>query len=286
MHSWQSASIFISCSLILCLMATGCAMQSKGEATTSEFAQQAGPFGGFDQQLLNEIASWKEGNPPPRKLLQFPFGPPEFPPICGMRAPGSAVEDYIARINDDELLKALLFDIHADTDCVRWVCYRLIELRGVKAVRDMLADRRKSHPADFQQKELATLVQLLASPYARIRVASLNKKDVSKDAGEKVLEGLRADLSAGIAWGTAYGKASDLLPDEARTRKEGHRITLLCYQYDGLVSPTGFDLWTRFICDRLDPEHIRKLFEVKDHVQRHETATTYWIYFVEAVYGH
>jgi hypothetical protein len=248
------------------------------------FAQQSEAVLGPDRELFAEITAWKKGNPPPPRLLQFPKGPPALPPLCGMRAFGDAVEDYISRISDDELLKSLLFDYRADNACVRAAASRLLERCGVKELRALLSERRKTNPGDFTRSELATLTQLLASPYAWIRVASLDKKDVSKEVAEKTLAGLKADLTAGLAWGDAYSKAADLLPDKERSRKEGTRITFLCYSYSGLISPTGFDLHTRFISDRLDASHIRKLFETKQRLYQHETTSAYWLYFVEKFY--
>jgi hypothetical protein len=198
---------------------------------------------------------------------------------------GATVGDYISRISDDELLRALLFDPRADAPCVRAAARRLLELRGVKEVRAMLADRRRTNPGDFTGTELATLTQLLTSPYARVRVASVDKKDVPKEAAEKALAGFKADLAAGIPWQRAYRTAADLLFDKERSRKEGGGWrTFLCYRYDGLISPAGFDLLDRRISDQLDAGHVRKLFEAKGDVHRLDTADAFWLYYVEAYY--
>jgi hypothetical protein len=198
---------------------------------------------------------------------------------------GAAVGDYVSRISDEQLLTALLFDPRADAACVRSASRRLLELRGVKHVRAMLADRRKTNAADFAGTELATLTQILASPYARVRVASLDKKDATKEMAEKALAGLKADLAAGVTWQRAYRAAADILFDKERSQKEGGGWrTFLCYRYDGLISPTGFDLFDRRISEQLHPDHIGKLFEAKGGVQRLETADAYWLYYIEAFY--
>ena len=247
-------------------------------------AQQPESAAGLDRSLVQEIAVWKKGDPPPRRLLKYPDGPPLLPPLCGMRAFGCAVEDYVSHIRDVEFLKTLVFDPQADNACFHAASSQLLQRRGVNDLRAIRAERHKSDPGDFNRSELATLTQLLTSPYARILVASLDKKDASKDLAEKALESLTTDLAAGITWHMAYRKAADLLPDRERAQKEGGWRTLLCYCYDGLVSPTGFDLLTRTMSDRLDPGHVRKLFEAKGRVHRLETETAYWVYFVEAVY--
>jgi|OpeIllAssembly_1097287.scaffolds.fasta_scaffold344510_1 hypothetical protein len=247
-------------------------------------AQQQAPVAGLDRSLVGEITAWKKGNPPPRRLLRFPDGPPAWLGFGGLVGVGSAVEDYVSSISDEELLKALLFDPQADAACVRAAARRLLGLRGVKYVRTMLADRRKTNVADFARTELATLTQLLASPYARVHVASLDKKDASKEAAENALTGLNADLTAGVPWERAYRMAADRLFDKERSQREGGSRTFLCYRYDGLISPTGFDLLDRRISEELPPGHIGRLFEAKVRVLRLETADAYWLYHVEAFY--
>lgn len=248
-------------------------------------AQNPDLFAGLHPGLVREITGWRKGSPPPGRLLRFPDGPPAL--LLGPCLPvfGSSVGDYVSRIGDEELLKALLFDPQADAVCVRAASRRLLELRGVQVLRAILAERRKTDPADFARVELATLTQLLASPYVRLRVASLDKKDVPREQAETALADLKTALVAAVPWERAYGKAADLLFDKERSRREGGGWrTFLCYRYDGLVSPTGFDLLDRRISDQLDPSHVRKLFEAKAVVHRLETAAEYWLYYVEAIY--
>src|SRR5206468_1988708 len=138
---------------------------------------KADPLPDIHPGLAQEIADWKKGNPPPRRLLQFPDGPPFLPPRCGMRAFGQAVEDYISRISDDDLLQALLFNPEADNRCVRGAARRLLETWGLQHLRAVLVERRRSQPEKFGDSELATIAQFVTSPYARIRVASIEKKE-------------------------------------------------------------------------------------------------------------
>jgi hypothetical protein len=248
-------------------------------------AQPPDPFDGLAPDLVREITGWKKGTPPPGRLLRFPNGPPCMPSHCDLPVVGEAVGHYIRCIGDDELVKALLFDPRADAACVRAAARRLVELRSVKEVRALIAARRKTDPGLFTGAELATFTQLLASPYAQIQVAFVNKKDAPKEEAERALSRLKADLTAGVPWKKAYGATADLLFDKERSRKEGGGWrTFLCYRYGGLISPTGFDLLDRRISDELDPRHIRKLFEAKGGVHRLETERGYWLYYVEAFY--
>jgi hypothetical protein len=242
----------------------------------------ADPFAGLDAGLVREIAGWKKGTPPPARLLRFPHGRIDAP-VCGMRAWGDAVGDYISRITDVELLKALVFDPRADADCFRAAVRRLLSLTGVRDVRAMLAERRKTDPTDFSRAELATLTQLLASPYARVKVALLQRKDAEKEVAERVLRDMKAELATGGSWDRAYRKAADLLPDTRRAQEEKGWRTHLCYLYDGLISPTGFDLLDRRISDQLNHDHIRQVFETKGGVHLWETKDCYWLYYVEKI---
>jgi hypothetical protein len=257
-------------------------------AIAMHFAVGADPFAGLDADLAKEITAWKDGTPPPARLLRLPDGrlPQPAPLHCDLRAWGDSVDDYISKITNVELLKALVFDNRADPPCFRAAVRRMLEISGVKGVRAILAARRSTHAADFDSRpELATLAQLLASPYVRVKVAFLDRNDVPADAAEQSLRGLEADLTAGVPWQRAYAKAANQVLDKERSRKEGGGWrTFLCYQYDGLVSPTGFDPLTYRISDRLKPDHIRRLFEAKGGTRRFVTPTGFWLYHTEAYY--
>jgi len=243
------------------------------------------PFEGLDARLAKEIRVWKKGDHPPARLLCFPDGPPAARLVCGLPVFGDRVGDYIGRVNDPDLLKALLFDSRADDTCVRAATRRFLELRGVKQLRETFAERRRTNPGDFERNELATLGQLLMSPYARVHVASLERKDASKEAAEKALTHLQRDLASGATWSRAYEASAEDVFDKERSRKEGGGWrTFLCYRYEGLISPIGFDLLDRRISRDLPSGHVEKLFKAKGAVHRFETADAYWLYYVEAMY--
>jgi hypothetical protein len=261
------------------------AQPSHEDVDRASSPQAAGPFPENDPALVREITEWKKGSPPPPRLLQFPDGPPQFSRMCDMRAFGDAVDDYISRIGDADLLEALLFNPQADQRCIRASFGRLIEVRGVPAVRAMLAERRKSHPRDLGNAERAMLAQLLTSPYARARAVSIEKSAVEPNRAEKVLVALAADLAAGVPWERAYMAAANVLFDEERSRKEaGGWRTFLCYRYDGLISPLGLDLLSLRNTEQVPPAHIERIFEAKKGTLKLETADRHWLYFIEACY--
>jgi hypothetical protein len=243
---------------------------------------ESGPFAGLDRELVGQITAWKKGTPPPDRLLYFPKGNPP-PRLYGSRALGTHVQNYVSRISDDELLTALLFHPRADAACERAAGRRLLELRGVTHVRQILAERRKTNPDDFIRTELATLTELLTSPYLRFGAASLDKQDATKEQTEKSLASLKAGLAKGVPWEQAYQTAADLLLDKRGPQTDGEgRPSLLHNRYHALISPTGFDVLERYISNILAPDHIRALFETKVGVYRMETADEYWFYYVEA----
>jgi hypothetical protein len=235
-------------------------------------------FEGLDQGLVREITTWKKGDRPPKRLLKFPNGPPDHL-LCGMRSWGDAVDDYVSAIDNVELLQALLFEPRADSACVQAAARRLLQVQGVRAVRAMLSEERRKDPRRFLTKDLATLTQLLAGPYAWIEACSLDKKDAESELAEKVLGFLKADLNAGIPWAKAYRKAAELVPYKLKGRPETH----LCHVYGGLISPTGFDILDRYMTDQLDASVVRKLFDVKVGVHRLDTADRYWLFQVKAI---
>src|ERR1700732_3476426 len=142
----------------------------------SAFADTLDSFPVLVPGLAQEIISWKESRPPPRRLLQFPKGPPEDA-LCAMPVFGAHVAGYVSRIRNAELLKSLMFDPQANDACIRASARRLLELHGVRYMRTLLADRQKTNPRN--SPELASLTQLLVSSYVRVRAVTLDKVDVS-----------------------------------------------------------------------------------------------------------
>src|SRR5262245_39090905 len=207
-----------------------------------------------DQILAREITEWKKGTAAPAKLLRFPHRPPPDPMMCGLRAFGDSVDDYISRIADPDLLEALLLDRGADSACVQAAARRLLDTRGTKTVRAILAARQGEWN---HRTEVATLAQLLTASYARVKVAAIDKSDVEPERAQSVLSGLKAGLGSGDPWAQAYRRASESLPN---ARGGG---TFVGYRYDGLISPNGFDLMYRWNAGELESAHVRALFAAK-----------------------
>jgi hypothetical protein len=223
--------------------------------------------------LAREITEWKKGTAAPPKLLRFPHRPPPDPMMCGLRTFGDSVDDYISRIADPDLLEALLLDPGADSACVQAAARRLLDTRGTKMVRAILAARQREWN---RRPEVATLAQLLTASYARVKVAAIDKSDVEPGRAQSVLNGLKADLERGDPWARAYIRAYESLPD---TRRGG---TLIGYRYDGLISPNGFDLMYRWNAGELESAHVRALFAARGGTHIWESADAYWLYHTEA----
>jgi hypothetical protein len=231
------------------------------------------PFEWMEPALAREITDWRKGTVPPAFLLRFSHRPPPEPMMCGMRALGDLVDDYISRIIDADLLEALLLDSRADAVCVQAAGRRLLDTHGTKTVRTVLASRRGEWA---HRPEVATMAQLLTAPYARVKVAAIEKSEVDREQAQAVLTGLKADLERGDSWARAYRRASELLPN---VRRGG---TLVGYRFDGLIAETGFDLLYRRLAIELDLAHVRALFAAKGGTHVWETADAYWLYHAEA----
>lgn len=218
----------------------------------------------LDTKLVREIKSWRKGDRPPARLLKFPDGKIDTIPECGLRVLGSAVDDYVSEIQDADLLAALIFDHRAQSDTFHAAVSRLITLKGVGPVSRLLAERRKTEARAFTRSELAVLSQLLRSPYVAVQVARIAPGGMKPDKAEFALRAMSTDLQAGMSWADAYRKHSDLHPDMRDRAKDPKSVrTLICYLYDSVVSPSGFDILTYGTAESLPVEHLRELFHAK-----------------------
>jgi hypothetical protein len=221
-------------------------------------------FAQLDTDLLREIKGWQKGDAPPARLLKFPDGDIDMVSECGLRVLGSEVEDFISQIQDKDLLTALIFDDHAQPETVNAAASQLIRLKGVTYVTILLTNKRKANPSLFSRSRLAVLTQLLRSPYIALQVALIAPEDMSVDKAKSVLLKMSKELNAGVAWSKVYEKYSDLHPD-LRDRDRNPKITrtLICYLYDSIVSPNGFDIMTYSMAESLPLEHLQELFRIK-----------------------
>ena len=221
-------------------------------------------FAQLDPALLKDIKQWRQGERPPARLLKFPEGKIHDIAECELRAIGDAVEDYIAEISDADLLAALIFDPHVEPASFQAAVRRVVRLKGLDHLSRLLADRRKISPRAFVHSDLAVLSQLLRQPYVAIKVARLAPDDMEPDKAEQVFREMKAQLEDGTTWADAYGKFSKMNPDTRARAKDPKSIcTLICYLYDGIVSPDGFDILTYSISENLPLDHVRALFPAK-----------------------
>lgn len=240
----------------------------------------------FDTNLVREIKSWRKGDAPPARLLKFPDGKIDTIAECGLRVLGSAVRDYISQVQDADLLAALIFDHRSQTDTFRAAVSHLVTLKGVGYVSRLLTDRRKAEPSALTRSELAVLVQLLRSPYVAIQVARVAPEDMPPDKAETVLRQMGVELGAGKAWDDAYRKFSDLHPDMRDRAKDPKSVrTLICYLYDGTVSPSGFDILTYRAAESLPVAHLGELFRAKRGTHVLRAADGVYLYHIRSYYG-
>jgi len=234
-----------------------------------------------DDSLSREIKTWKKGNSPPARLLRFPDGNVDRLSRDHLRVWGSGVEDYVSEIQDVDLLVALLFDHRSQPESFRAAASRLIRLRGVSYVSHLLKSKRTEEPAIFTSP-LATLSQLLRSPYVAIKVADISSEDMESHRAEEVLTKMRAELVAGNSWGATYRKFADLHPDLRARAKDPQSIsTLIRYLYDGIVAPSGFDILNYSIAADLPTEHLQKLFQAETGTHIFKAGNRVILYHIE-----
>lgn len=233
----------------------------------------------LDATLLRQVENWKIGEPPPKCLLKFPDGKIDEFPICGMRTLGTEVADYISQIKNPDLLAALLLDNHAQPDTLRAAATQLIMLKGTEHVARLLA----SHGRESQRSELAVLAELLRSPYSAIQVARITKDDMELAGAESALQEMRADLDAGTVWAEAYRKAADKHPDLKDRAKDPRSVrTVVCYLYDGIVSPTGFDILRYAVATGLPPQHLQEIFRAARGTYVLKTSEAVYLYHMKS----
>lgn len=239
-----------------------------------------------DTNLTRQIQSWRKGDAPPARLLRFPDGNIDTIPVCGLRAIGSEVDDYISEIQDADLLAALMFDYRSKPDTFHAAVSRLFTLKGVGHVSGILAERRKTDPDAFARSELAVLSQLVRAPYVAVQVARIAPEDLPTEKADTALQAMRTDLQTGASWADAYGKHSDLHPDMRDRPKDPNSVrTLICFLYDGTVAPSGFDIVTYRTAESLPLEHLRELFRAKRGTHIFRAADGVYLYHVRSYYN-
>jgi hypothetical protein len=199
-----------------------------------------------------------------------------------MRALFSEVDDYIAQIKDADLLAAIIFNGWAEPASFRAAVRQFVRLKGVDALVRMVDEQRRSDPLAFRHTELAILSQLLRSPFIAIKVAFISKNDKGLQEAEGVLEEMKKELVAAKPWDVVYRKFADLNPDTRERAENPFSVrTLICYQYDGVVSPSGFDILTYSVSKYLPPlEHLQQLFRAKQGTHVIRTAEGVYLYHI------
>jgi len=240
----------------------------------------------LDTNLIRDIKSWRKGHAAPARLLKFPDGKIDTLPGCGLQVIGSEVSDYISQIQDAHFLEALMFDYRAQADTFHASVARLISLKGVGHVSRLFAEKRRTDPAAFARSEVAVLSQLLRAPYIDVQVARIAPEDMKANRAQSALQAMRIDLQAGMSWARAYRKHSDRHPDmrDRATNPKSVR-TLVCYLYDSVVSPSGFDIKTYRTAESLPVEHLSELFRAKKGTHILKGADGVYLYHIQSYHN-
>ncbi|MDB5311182.1 MAG: family transposase ISGob1 [Gemmataceae bacterium] len=133
----------------------------------------------------------------------------------------------------------------------------------------------------------------LRSPCALLKIARFDKdRPVPLAQARDLLRAMRGELLSGGGWKAAYGRASEVLRDEA-----GHRPgqafwgpTHLSYAFDGSATPGyrdligGRDLRTDQYAS-VPPGHLEVVFEADGGTHLFETEAAIWLYHVEEYFG-
>jgi hypothetical protein len=228
----------------------------------------------LDHAILKDISAWKKGNQPPARLLRFPDGKIDVP-VCGMRVYGDAVEDYIGKITNIDLLQAILLNPSATEDSSVAAARQIILLQGPSYLAARLAEQ---DPATFGRPQLALLREVLRSPFATVKVARIEFKDIPALAAEAAIANFRKQLDNGVAWDEAYKLVSAAHPDPS-SRPYG---TLVSYLLDSIVSPSGFDILTYSVAKGLPLQHLRELFRTRPQTAVFRTTSAIYLYFVKS----
>jgi hypothetical protein len=239
-----------------------------------------------EKTLLAEISAWRPGSPPPPRLLKFPDGQLPYSG-CGMRVWSESVNGFVEKIENPDLLAAIIFDGRAQADSFRAAVRKFVRIKGVDALARLVTEKRKSAPSAFGNSELAILSQLLTSPYMAIEVVHISKDDMELRQAGGVLEEMKSELIKGNPWAAVYRKFSDLYPNiHDRAKDPSSHRTVICYQYDGVVSPTGFDIQYYLVTNTLPPlEHLQELFRAKQGTHVIGTPDGIYLYHIGSYFG-
>ncbi|MBC3928943.1 hypothetical protein [Undibacterium sp. CY21W] len=204
--------------------------------------------------LSKEIKAWKLGREVPHKLLSFPSGKVSKKDDLdfGIGEYLRSVRSYIDQIENDELTEEIVFDSRSDSASLQAALMRLGERKGLKWVAQKL-DERKS-----LRWEIQTLKQALQSPFSRLEVAFIEKKEMQKTRAVDELTDLKVALDSGVDWKIAYAKTANENPDvERRKREPKVQTTLVGYLFSGWISGTGFSFSTLGLNENLPLQHLK-----------------------------
>jgi hypothetical protein len=94
--------------------------------------------------------------------------------------------------------------------------------------------------------------------------------DMESKKAVSVLRNMGAELVAGRTWKIVYAKFSS-----------NH----LCYKFDGVVSPYGFDIKNYTMVITFPRSHLKELFHAKSGFHVIETSDAVYLYYIEAYFN-
>ncbi len=238
---------------------------------------------GMDSELLENIKNWNKGDEPPAKLLSFPDGKTEKFADCSFSNYGNHISDYLQETENLDLLESLLFDDHADGNAVKFSASRMIALRGVGYLAEVIEKNWEMKPMP-RHPELCVLRQLLMAPYVSLRVARFEKDVLESKEALIALKKMELDLSSGMDWDKAYRKFADLYPDK-RPSKDGQTgRTLLCYAFAGEISASGFVLGTQTISEEMPKKDLESMLSTKKQTYVTENGQGVFLYYADSYF--
>ena len=259
------------------------------EGVVRFFGQQVGqPV--LNNELLAEIKEWRKGAEIPRRLLCFPDGPVEKPvPPCDLVSSQESVWDYIERIDDDDLLWALMSDSRTNAEAFSGAVTHLVERKGPKWLLDALQKERNSKRGQNSMSlQAEVLLQILQSPFLKLHVASIDFADMPRERALNVMGKLKRDLDAGLSWSDSYASIAEQNPDGVRRKMEPKvPTTLVCNLASGWFSEIGFMLESMTMDNKIPYKHLETLVKKEKGVYILESDSGVYLYDIESIYrGH
>jgi hypothetical protein len=242
-------------------------------------------------ELPEVIRSWTIGDGVPEALLSVRYRPPRGG--CGIPIIGLSGEDYVDKINNDELLKAILLHPRADDRLFHCAMWKVLTTRKLSESAQFTSELLAQRPKLVEREWLAEVVCALRSPCVLLKIAQFDKdRPVPLARAREVVRAMHGDLLSGTGWKSALNRGQDALRDEAH-HKPGEAFfgpTHLSYAFDGSATPDYRDFIGRrdLRTDEyapVPPGHLEVVFQARGGTHLLETEAAIWLYHAEEYFG-